>query len=120
MIDFDKCKVDYSAKDLAYFMRRLLKRENTKWNVELALSILDAYNELCPLTHSDLRYLISYICFPQKYWRISRDYYRNIHKCNKSAFLTLIINATSKTNLQYDFALDIINQVQKKFNMTLL
>ena len=120
VIDFDKCKVDYSAKDLAYFMRRLLKRENTKWNVELALSILDAYNELCPLTHSDLRYLISYICFPQKYWRISRDYYRNINKCNKSAFLTLIINATSKTNLQYDFALDIINQVQKKFNMTLL
>ena len=25
IIDFDKCKTDYSAKDLAYFMRRLLK-----------------------------------------------------------------------------------------------
>ena len=101
-------------------MRRLLKRENTKWNIDLALSVLEAYNESSPLTDSDLRYLISYICFPQKYWKISRDYYKNIHKCNKSAFLTLLLNATSKTDFQYDFALTIIDAVQKKFNTTLL
>ena len=120
IIDFDKCQTDYSARDLAYFMRRLLKRENTKWNLDLALSILKTYNEYCPLTESDLRYLISYICFPQKYWKISRDYYKNINKCNKSAFLTLLSNATSKTNLQYDFAVSIVDEVQKEFDTTLL
>ena len=120
IIDFDKCQTDYSARDLAYFMRRLLKRENTKWNLDLALSILKTYNKYSHLTNSDLRYLISYICFPQKYWKISRDYYKNINKCNKSAFLTLLLNATSKTNLQYDFALNIIDKVQKEFNTTLL
>lgn len=119
IIDFDKCRMDYCAKDLAYFMRRLLKRENTKWNVDLALSLLDTYNESCPLTLSDLRYLISYICFPQKYWRISRDYYKNINKCNKSAFLTLLLNTTLKTNFQYEFALNIINSIQNKFNINL-
>jgi CotS family spore coat protein len=120
IIDFDKCKTDYCSKDLAYFMRRLLKRENTKWDIELALSVLEAYNESSPLTDSDLRYLISYICFPQKYWKVSRDYYKNIHKCNKPAFLTLLLSTTSKTDLQYDFALNIIDEVQKKFNMSLL
>ena len=120
VIDFDKCKIDYCAKDLAYFMRRLLKRENTKWNINLALSVLEAYNESSPLTESDLRYLISYICFPQKYWKISRDYYKNIHKCNKAAFLTLLLNTTSKADFQYDFALSIIDEVQKKFNVILL
>lgn len=120
IIDFDKCKIDYCAKDLAYFMRRLLKRENTKWDIDLALSILETYNQYSYLTESDLRYLISYICFPQKYWKISRDYYKNINRCNKPAFSTLLSNATSKTNLQYDFALTIIDVVQKKFNMTLL
>ena len=120
IIDFDKCKTDYCAKDLAYFMRRLLKRENTKWDIELALSVLEAYNESSPLTESDLRYLISYICFPQKYWKISRDYYKNIHKCNKAAFMTLLLNTTSKADFQYDFASSIIDAVQKKFNMTLL
>jgi len=120
IIDFDKCKTDYCAKDLAYFMRRLLKRENTKWNIDLALSVLETYNEYSPLTESDLRYLISYICFPQKYWKISRDYYKNISKCNKSAFSTLLTNATSKTDFQYNFALSIIDSVQKKFGATLL
>ena len=120
IIDFDKCKTDYCAKDLAYFMRRLLKRENTKWNIDLALSVLEAYNKSSPLTDSDLRYLISYICFPQKYWKISRDYYKNFYKCNKSAFSTLLLNATSKTDLQYDFALSIIDAVQKNFNVVLL
>jgi CotS family spore coat protein len=120
VIDFDKCKTDYCAKDLAYFMRRLLKRENTNWNINLALSILETYNKSCPLTDSDLRYLISYICFPQKYWKISKDYYKNIHRCNKNAFLTLLLNATSKVDFQYDFALSIIDTVQKKFNITLL
>jgi len=120
IIDFDKCKMDYCAKDLAYFMRRLLKRENTKWDIDLALSVLEVYNESSPLTESDLRYLISYICFPQKYWKISRDYYKNITKCNKSAFSNLLLNAISKTNFQYNFALTIIDTVQKKFNTTLL
>ena len=120
IIDFDKCKKDYSARDLAFFMRRLLKRENTKWNIDLALSVLETYNKSSPLTDSDLRYLISYICFPQKYWKISRDYYKNIHKCNKSAFLTLLLNSNSKADFQYDFALSIIDAIQKRFNTTLL
>ena len=119
IIDFDKCKLDYCAKDLAYFMRRLLKRENTKWNVDLALIVLNTYNTISPLTKSDLRYLISYICFPQKYWRISRDYYKNIYKCNKSSFLTLLSNAISKTDSQYEFALNIIDSVQKEFQILL-
>lgn len=119
IIDFDKCKLDYCAKDLAYFMRRLLKRENTKWNIDLALIILNSYNTISQLTKSDLRYLISYICFPQKYWRISRDYYKNIYKCNKSAFLTLLSNAISKTDSQYEFALNIIDSVQKEFQILL-
>ena len=120
IIDFDKCKSDYSAKDLGYFMRRLLRRENTKWNLDLALSLLKAYDEISPLTESDLRYLVSYICFPQKYWKISRDYYKNIHKCNKSAFLSLLLKATSNANVQYDFALSIVNSIEKNFNIILL
>lgn len=120
IIDFDKCKTDYCARDLSYFMRRLLKRENTKWDIELAISVLKNYNEICPLTESDFKYLVSYICFPQKYWKISRDYYRNVHKCNKTSFLTLLSSATSKTDLQYDFAVNIIDRVQKEFSVTLL
>ncbi|MGM9933872.1 CotS family spore coat protein [uncultured Clostridium sp.] len=109
IIDFDKCKMDYCAKDLSYFLRRLLKRENTKWNLDISLKVLETYNEIAPLTKADIYYIVSYICFPQKYWKISRDYFKNVHKCNKNSFLTLLNNATSKSAYQYNFALNIID-----------
>lgn len=113
IIDFDKCKNDYCAHDLSYFMRRLLKRDNTQWNIELAISILKSYNSNKKLTSSDLKYIISYICFPQKYWKVSRDYYKNIKKCNKNAFITLLNKASSKIDSQLDFSYDIVKRMEK-------
>lgn len=112
IIDFDKCKMDYCAKDLSYFLRRLLKRENTKWNLDLSLKVLETYKKIAPLTNADIYYIVSYICFPQKYWKISRDYFKNIHKCNKNSFLTLLNSATSKTDYQYNFAVNIIDALK--------
>jgi len=109
IIDFDKCKYDYCSHDLSYFMRRLLKRQKTNWNIDLALSILKSYNLHNHLTGSDLKYIISYICFPQKYWKISRDYYRNINKCNKTAFITLLNKGNARISNQLEFATSIIN-----------
>lgn len=111
IIDFDKCKMDYCARDLSYFLRRLLKRENTKWDLDLSLNILKTYNNIAPLTESDIYYIISYICFPQKYWKISRDYFKNVHKCNKNSFFTLLNNASSKSEYQYNFAVNIIEKL---------
>jgi CotS family spore coat protein len=109
IIDFDKCKYDYCSHDLSYFMRRLLKRQNTNWNIDIALSILKSYNLNNHLTPSDIRYIISYICFPQKYWKISRDYYRNISKCNKIAFITLLNKCNARVNSQLQFTYSMIN-----------
>lgn len=108
LIDFDKCKNDYCAHDLSYFLRRLLKRDHTAWNLEIATSVIKAYNSFKPLTTSDLKYIISYTCFPQKYWKISRDYYKNIKKCNKNAFLTLLTKSNAKVDYQLEFATNIV------------
>ena len=109
IIDFDKCRMDYCARDLSYFLRRLLKRDNTKWNLNLTLKILEIYSKINPLTQSDIYYIVSYICFPQKYWKISRDYFKNVNKCNKSSFITLLNSATAKLEYQYNFAVNIID-----------
>ncbi|MDS0524041.1 CotS family spore coat protein [Clostridium sp. SHJSY1] len=109
MIDFDKCKLDYCVHDLSYFMRRLLKRENTNWNIDIALSILKSYTSYKHLTKSDYKYIISYLAFPQKYWKISKDYYKNINKCNKIAFQTLINKASLRNRNQLEFINDIVH-----------
>jgi CotS family spore coat protein len=113
IIDFDKCKLDYCVHDLSYFMRRLLKRENTNWNIDIALSLLKAYNSYKQLTKSDIKYIVSYLAFPQKYWKISKDYYKNVNKCNKAAFQTLIDKACLRNENQLEF-IKLINKILVK------
>lgn len=119
-IDFDKCKNDFCAKDLSYFMRRILKRDNTKWDLPLAESIIKNYISIKELNLSDIYYIISYLSFPQKYWKISRDYYKNVSKCNKNSFKTLLDDAIHKTEEQYEFILNFIDSLQIIFSTQLI
>ncbi|MGL5634596.1 MAG: CotS family spore coat protein [Sarcina sp.] len=100
MIDFDKCVLDYSMVDLTYFLRRLLKRSETNWNFEIAKNIILAYDKKNPLNKEDIKYLMVYLAFPQKYWRISRDYFASISKCNKKNSREALITTVQKTSNQ--------------------
>lgn len=119
VIDLDKCKFDYSPRDFGYFLRRLLRRDNTCFDVELTLSLLREYNNIAHLTPSDIRYILAYISFPQKFWKISRDYYKNISKCNKNAFLTLFKKANEKTYFQLNFIKEICNRIECEYGFKL-
>lgn len=109
IIDFDKCKMDYSAHDISYFLRRLLKRDNTNWNLDITLEVLNNYIYSSTLSSDDLKYIVSYICFPQKYWKISKDYYKNRKKCNKKAFNELLKKNNKKVYAQLEFSKSILN-----------
>jgi CotS family spore coat protein len=116
VIDFDKCKIDYCIHDISYFLRRLLKRDNTKWDLEIAVNTLNEYDKVKPLTFDEYKYLISYLSFPQKFWKISRDYYNNISKCNKNSFITLLSKSVDKNDYQLQFLDEFIKYVEKKFD----
>ena len=103
VIDFDKASLNYSMYDLCYFMRRLLKRSNTKWDIEIAKNIIKSYNKISLLTEDDFKYILSYLAFPQKYWRLSKDYYNNIKKCNKQMFLEALKETSKDTSNQINF-----------------
>lgn len=113
IIDFDKCKYDFSARDISYLLRRLLKRENTNWQLNLTLNVIDSYLEEGSLSSDDLKYILSYIAFPQKFWKLSRDYYKNIRKCNKNAFISLLDKGINRSNNQLEF----IYSLRKAFNL---
>lgn len=112
LIDFDKCQKDFSARDISYFLRRLLKREGTNWEMTLTMNILDSYMTENELTRDDFKYILCYVCFPQKYWKLSRDYYRNIKRCNRSSFINLLDKALIKSSNQLEFT----NTLIKAFN----
>lgn len=117
LIDFDKCSLNYSIFDLSYFCRRLLKRKNTHWDIEVMKKVILAYNSSYPCTKDDVKYLISYLAFPQKYWRISKDYFNNIKRCNKTAFFDILSNNSKSIGLQKDFIYDFYEFCQKEFHI---
>ncbi len=117
IIDFDKCKIDYCAHDLAYFLRRLLKRSTTNWNPALTIDIINTYNKFNNLTQSDLKYILAYLAFPQKFWKISRDYYKNINKCNKNAFISLFTKGLDRSADQLDYINNMIEIFEHYYNV---
>lgn len=116
VIDFDKCRIDNCYHDIGYFLRRLLKRDNTKWDLELAINSLNNYELNHPLTFDDYKAILVYLSFPQKYWKISKDYFNNINKCNKSAFLTLLQKSSEKSLSQIEFSLSFKEYIENKFS----
>lgn len=119
VIDFDKCKIDYCVHDISYFLRRLLKRDNTKWDLEIAINSLNLYHNIHPLSLDEYKYILVYLAFPQKYWKLSRDYYNNIKKCNKNSFCKLLDKAVSKNDYQKEFINAFKDYIQNKFKAQL-
>lgn len=117
IIDFDKCRIDYCVHDLSYFFRRLLKRDKTNWNKEIVLESLTEYEKIHPLNVDEYKYLLAYLSFPQKYWKISRDYYKNIDKCNKKAFVNMLNKSTKNFDCQIEFSQAFLEHINKKFDI---
>lgn len=115
VIDFDKVSLDYVAHDISYALRRLLRRESTNWNVSLAISLLSQYDKENKLNIDDYKYILAYLSFPQKYWKISRDYYRNIQKCNKKAFYKILKKSVKNGADQLEFSLNFKSYIEDKF-----
>ncbi|AKA70641.1 CotS family spore coat protein [Clostridium scatologenes] len=120
VIDFDKCGIDYCCHDISYFLRRLLRRTNNNWNLDITIECLDLYDNINPLTIDDYKYIFSYLCFPQKYWKLSRDYYNNMSKCNHNSFFYLLKNSLEYDNNQLDFAMKFGKYIENKFKTKII
>ncbi len=95
-IDFDKSCVNFSMSDLGYFMRRYLRRSNIDWNFDLFTKLIKYYNKFNPISIDDFLYLISYLSFPQKFWKVSQYYFKNIDSLSPDQKL-IYENLLSKT-----------------------
>ncbi|MGL4873130.1 MAG: CotS family spore coat protein [Clostridium sp.] len=119
LIDLDKCKIDSSMQDFGYFLRRLLRRDSISWNVEFTMRLLREYNKGNTMTVDDFRYLLAYISFPQKYWKISRDFFRNKLKINKSIATDMLIKGTEKSHSHLIFVKTILSRIENEYNIKL-
>ena len=73
IIDFDSCRLDLPIMDLIKFTRRVMKKYH--WRYPTAKQLIDSYQEINPLTQSELEVMKAVFYFPQKFWRLSIRYF---------------------------------------------
>lgn len=119
IIDFDNCRMDFCVHDISYFLRRILKRDSTVWNNEILINTLNSYEYVKSLNLDEYLYILSYLAFPQKCWKICRDYYKNIRRCNKTSFIKLLKDSMKYNKEQLEFSRNFANYINGKFNVEL-
>jgi CotS family spore coat protein len=70
---FSKCAFDIPIKDLAYFMRRLMK--NPEFDVVCCKRIIDNYCIIRPINDDEKQVLYSMLVFPWKFMNLCNEYY---------------------------------------------
>lgn len=71
-INFEKCTLDDQVRDLYLFLRKVLEKNN--WSRELGKKMLDAYQEIRPLTARSYINLYYRLAYPEKFWKIANFY----------------------------------------------
>lgn len=101
VIDFDNTRLDMPIHDICYFLRRILKRENTTWDFNVFFSAIQSYESVRKLSLNEYNVILAILMFPQKYWKTSRDYYKNRKICNPAPFIN-VMRKISKQNDAHD------------------
>lgn len=114
-IDFDRTMLDIPVHDVSIFLRRILKRENTSWDFEIFKCAVESYEKVRPLSCNEYLLLFSILMFPQKFWKVSRDYYKNRRECNKEAFISIIKKITKQQKDHEFFCEQMREYINKKF-----
>lgn len=90
--NFDKWGFDVQMADLYQFMRKILEKQD--WDISLGKSMIQAYEEIRPISKMEKENLKIRFAYPEKYWKLANYYYthnkawiskKNLEKLNRLA-----------------------------------
>ncbi|MBQ9142088.1 MAG: CotS family spore coat protein [Lachnospiraceae bacterium] len=90
VINFEKCQYGSPITDIYLLMRKLL--EKSGWSVTLGKELLEAYEQIRPISAYDRIDLYYRLAYPEKFWKIANFYFnsrkawipeKNMEKLNK-------------------------------------
>ncbi len=101
MIDFDSCRLDLPVMDLVKFIRRVMKKYD--WSYSIARLMVDAYQEVRPISRDELGVMKAVFYFPQKFWRISTRYFHQHNNYPPERLLRKLCKCLEKKTAFYQF-----------------
>lgn len=115
VIDFDNSQIDFAVHDISSFLKRILKRENTSWDFDIFKKSIEGYETVRKLSYNEHIVIASVLAFPYKFWKVSRDYYKNLKNCNRDSFVTIIKKIVKHQDEHDEFCKNITQYIEQKF-----
>ncbi len=81
---FDNCKFEERAFDISELLRRRIKKAG--WHVDEAFEILEAYNEVYPVTSTDKKMIGLILQFPYQFWTNTNRFYNSRRSWSEKVF----------------------------------
>jgi len=74
-INFEKCIWDNATRDICYFLRKILEKHD--WSIKIGEELLNAYEQVRPLSEAEHKQMYYRFLYPEKFWKIVNFYYNN-------------------------------------------
>lgn len=121
-IDFDRCCINYSISDLAYFLKRYLRHSPNPWDIENTLIFINYYNANNPIYLDEYLYLLSYLSLPYRFLKISKLYFYANHNLTNKEILDYENNLNKSCDdikKQLIFLKEFEKYINSKFNISI-
>lgn len=76
-IEFNKMHLGVQMEDLYHFMRKVMEKQN--WDEQLGMAMIEAYDQVLPISQTEMSWLYYLFLYPEKYWK-QLNYYFNANK----------------------------------------
>lgn len=113
IIDFDYCKIDTRAIDIANFAMKVIK--NTYYDMDTFKLILESYNSLDSLTKDEIKLIYAILSFPKDFTTIARDYYYKQKKWDYEVFLNRLKDKINNELYRRQFINKFISELSEYF-----
>ncbi|MGL5575996.1 MAG: CotS family spore coat protein [Sarcina sp.] len=112
VLDFDYCKREIRAFDIANFMIKVLKKVD--WNLEYAKTIIESYNSVSAIEEREYKIILAFLLFPQRYWRLANRHYYNEVTWGANTFTKKIQNIINEKDSYVEF----IEAFKKEYSLS--
>ena len=113
IIDFDYCKIDTRAVDIANFASKVIK--NTYYDMDTFKLVLESYNYIDSLSKDEIKLIYSILNFPKDFTTIIRDYYYRQKSWTYEVFLNRLKDKINNEIYRKEFIDNFISQLSEYF-----
>lgn len=113
IIDFDYCKIDTRAVDIANYSLKAIK--NSGYDMEKFKLIIESYNSIERLEKEEIKLIYILFNFPRDFTTISRDYYFKQKKWEYEVFANRLKDKIGIEEYRQDFLNNYLLEMKEYF-----